>query len=80
MKTLTLHLPDQFDMDEQEAKMMLAAKLYEMGKLSIGEAAELVNLSKDAFMGQLANYGVSYFNQSPDELDKDIENAQKYSL
>jgi predicted HTH domain antitoxin len=31
-------------------------------------------------MELLANYGVSVFDYSPDELDQDIKNAQDYSL
>lgn len=39
MKTLTLQIPDS--LDERETKTLLAAKLYEKGSLSLGQAAEL---------------------------------------
>ena len=51
-----------------------------MGKLSLGQAAELVGYSKITFMELLGNYGVSIINHSPDELDQDLKNAQRYSL
>ncbi len=60
--------------------MVFASKLYEMGKLSLGQAAELAGYSKRTFMELLANYGVSIFNYSPDELDQDLKNAQRYSV
>ena len=48
MKTLTLQIPD--NLDEKEAKTLLAAKLYEKGSLSLGQAAELAGYSKRSFM------------------------------
>jgi predicted HTH domain antitoxin len=80
MRTLTINLPDTVDLDDKEAKMVLASKLYEMGKLTLGQAAEMVGYSKETFMELLGNYGVSFFNYSPDELDEDIKNAEDYSL
>ena len=78
MKTLTLQVPD--NLDEREAKNLLAAKLYEKGSLSLGQAAELAGYSKRDFMERLANYEVSVFEYSETELDKDIMNAQDYHL
>ena len=76
MKTLTIQIPDS--LDEGEAKMLLAAKLYEKGSLSLGQAAELVGYSKRTFMELLGNYGVSVFDYSEADLEKDIKNAQDY--
>lgn len=80
MKTLIINLPSAIDLNDTEAKMALASKLYEMGKLTLGLAAELVGYSKETFMGLLADYGVSFFNYSPEELDEDIKNAKGHSL
>lgn len=79
MKTLTIHIPDAADIDDKEAKMLLASRLYEKGKLTLGQAAELAGYSKQTFMELLADYDVSLINYSPEELDEDIENAQNYS-
>ena len=78
MKTLTLQIPDY--LDEKEAKTMLAAKLYEKGSLSLGQAAELAGYSKRTFMELLGNYDVSVFGYSETELEKDLLNAQNYHL
>ena len=78
MKTLTIQLPDSLDLTPQETLTALAAQLYEMGKLSLGQAAELAGYSKRTFMELLANYGVSVFNFPIDDLDNDIANAKNY--
>ena len=78
MKTITLQIPD--NLDEKEAQTLFAAKLYEKGALSLGQAAELAGYSKRTFMELLANYEVSVFNYSETELDNEILNAQSYHL
>jgi len=60
--------------------MSLASKLYERGKLTLGQAAELSGYSKETFMELLAEYNVSLINYPADELDEDIENAQRHSI
>lgn len=80
MTTLTLNLPKTVKLEERELVMILATKLYEQGKLSLGQAAELAGLSKRAFMEVLSDYGVSVFNYSADSLDSDSENAKNYRI
>jgi predicted HTH domain antitoxin len=80
MKKLILNIPDTVDLDEKEAKTMLAAKLYEKGSLSLGQAAELAGYTKRTFMELLSNYGVSLFNYSTTELENEILNAQRYHI
>lgn len=79
MKTLMVNIPDTVDFDDKEALMAIAARLYEKGKLTVGQAAELVGLSKSAFMEILGNYGVSVFNYPSSDLDRDVENAKGYN-
>ena len=80
MTTLTLNLPKTVKFDERELVLILATKLYEKGKLSLGQSAELAGFTKRAFMEILGDYGVSIFNYSPDELEKDLENAKNYHI
>jgi len=80
MITIQLNIPDNVDLNDREAKMLLASRLYEKGKLTLGQAAELVGLSKRAFMEILGDYDVSIFNYPPSELENDIKNARDYSL
>ncbi|MCI0450015.1 MAG: UPF0175 family protein [Chlorobi bacterium] len=75
MKHLTIDIPDSIELDEKEAAMFLASKLYEQGKLSLGQAAELVKLSKREFAELLGKYGVSIFNYPAKDLHEDVKNA-----
>lgn len=78
MKKLTLEIPDNLDLDDKEAAMLIAGKLYEQGRLSLGQAASLAGYSKRTFMELLGNYDISIFNYPVEELDNDLKNAQKY--
>ena len=80
MRTLTIQIPGTVDLDDKEARMALASKLYELGKLTLGQAADMAGYSKETFMELLADYGVSFFNYSTDELDEDLKNAHRHSL
>jgi predicted HTH domain antitoxin len=71
MRTLTINLPSTVDLGDREARMALASKLYELGKLSLGQAAELADYSKETFMELLADYGVSVINYPPSDIIKD---------
>ncbi len=51
---------------------MLAAQLYDQGKLSLGQAAELVGLSKKQFMERIGKYGVSVFGETLEDISRDI--------
>jgi len=55
VSVLTVKLPDS--VKEDEAQLMLAIKLYETGRLSCGQAAEVAGYSKRAFMELLENTG-----------------------
>lgn len=75
MKVLTLNIPDSLDVDNQDLAMLLATKLYEQGKLSLGQAAELAGLTKRTFAELLGSYNVSIFNYPGSDLSKDVANA-----
>ncbi|MBN8579008.1 MAG: UPF0175 family protein [Cyclobacteriaceae bacterium] len=78
MKTLVLNIPDSVDLDDKEALMAIASTLYEKGKLSLGQAAELVGVSKEAFMEILGAFGISVFNHPPSDIDQDVKHAKNY--
>lgn len=71
MNTLVLNLPDKAGLDPKETSRFLAAKLYEAGKLSLGQAAELASLSKSSFAEILCDYNVSLINYSVSEIKTD---------
>jgi predicted HTH domain antitoxin len=55
--------------------MLVASRLYEQGRLSLGQAAELAGLSKRTFAELLGNYNVSIFNFPASDLSRDVANA-----
>ncbi len=75
MRTITLTIPDTFDLSEKEISMLVASKLYEQGKLSLGQAAELVGMTKRTFAEMLGQYNVSIFNSPPSDISSDVKNA-----
>lgn len=58
-------------MTDGEMKRFLAAKMYESGKLSLGQSADLAGMSKVAFSEILADYNVSLINYPPSEIIRD---------
>ena len=80
MKTLIINLPETVDITPKEATMVLAAQLYQMGKLSLGQAADLAGYSKRTFMELLGGYGVSVFNYPIEDLDNDLLHAKNYHI
>ena len=75
MKTVTLHIPDSLNMDNREVAMLVASRLYDQGKLSLGQAAEIVGLTKRTFAELLGKYNVSIFNSPSSDLTSDVLNA-----
>ena len=75
MKTLTLTLPDTLDVNAQDLTMLVATRLYEQGRLSLGQAAEVAGLSKRTFAELLGSYDASLFNYPAADLANDVANA-----
>lgn len=75
MRTIQINIPDSVDLKDYDLSMIIAAKLYEDSKLSSGEAAQIVGLTKRAFIEMLGKYGVSIFSTSISDLHSDIANA-----
>ena len=67
--------PDQF---REEAKIIIAVKLHEMGRLSTGAAAKLAGIPKPLFLTKLADYGVATFDLSDEELRRDMTHARRH--
>jgi predicted HTH domain antitoxin len=68
--TFTIELPTNLSKDE--AQLLLAVKLFEVGKVSLGQAAKLAGFSKRAFIEVLGRYHIPVANYSPDELQDEL--------
>jgi predicted HTH domain antitoxin len=72
---LLLSLKESREEFESEARLLLAVKLYEMGRISTGMAARLAGMERVAFIFALDRFGLSPIGVDPDELAEDFENA-----
>ena len=59
----------------RDLKLLAAIKLFELGKLSSGRAAQLASVPRVEFLMMLGRYGVSPFQMTEEELRQDILNA-----
>jgi predicted HTH domain antitoxin len=73
MKTLELAVPDELyvAMDENEIRALaqeaLLVRLYELGRIGSGRAAQLLGISRREFLVDLlGRYGVSHFDENID--------------
>jgi predicted HTH domain antitoxin len=81
--TVSFELPDEalraLDLSASEAgvelRLAAAMKLFELGRLSSGAAANLAGIPRVVFLTKLGEYGVDTFDSTEDELGKDAENA-----
>lgn len=58
---------------EQHIRLMAALKMFELGKISSGKAAELAGISRIDFLETCARYRVSVFNYPPDEVESEVK-------
>lgn len=68
--------PDEF---ADEARLLLAVKLYEIGRLSTGLAASLAGVPRSTFIILLGRFGLSPVGVDSEELEEDYRNALRAS-
>jgi predicted HTH domain antitoxin len=61
------------EVSEEEARLLLAIKLYELGRLSLGQSAKLAGYSKRAFIKLLGKYSVPVVAYPPEDLRGEVE-------
>jgi len=64
MTTMILQVPEALEKEHDETVRLIAAKLYEAGKLSLAQAAEMCSMNKWDFAEILVNFGVNYLDPS----------------
>ena len=60
------------EMFEQEARFALAVKLYEMGRLTSGQAARLAGVSRVTFLLDCRRYGAASVEWDQAEIDAEF--------
>jgi len=71
MNELKIELPPSVSTDE--ARLLLTVKLFETGKLSLGQAAKLAGYSKRTFIELLGKMGVPALNYPAEDLEREID-------
>jgi predicted HTH domain antitoxin len=59
----------------EEAKLLLAAKLYEMGRISSGQAARLAGKNRVEFLFSLSRLNIPMSNLREDDLQNELNFA-----
>jgi predicted HTH domain antitoxin len=80
MRQVILEYPDNLELavqatpEEMQAqiRLMAALKMFELGKLSSGKAAELAGLSRAEFLEMCGRYRVPVFNYAPGEIEDEL--------
>ena len=75
MNQVIVNVPSNLNLNSFEVNMIIATKLFEEGKLSSGQAAKMVELSKRTFIEILGKYDVSVIGYDFEELELDMENV-----
>ena len=74
-----VNLPDILQVSrksfEEEAKIAMAVKLFEMKRISSGMAAVLAGFDRVSFLLNLHRYNVPMIDLEEDELLSDMQNA-----
>jgi predicted HTH domain antitoxin len=81
MKALQIEYPESWtaaagssaEQFEGEARMALATKLFEIGKLTSGQAARLAGVSRVAFLLSCPQWNAPTVAWDPDELDSEFK-------
>ncbi len=56
----------------EEGRLMMALKFFEIGRLSLGQAAEVAGYSKRAFIDVLGQYGIPVADYPASDLVEEI--------
>jgi len=62
---------------EKRLRELIAFELVREGRISTGKGAEMLGISKWAFIQLLAQRGIEYFTETPEELVQQIADLER---
>ena len=79
-RTVDVSVPEGFEEStsttagelEDQVRLMAALKMFELGKLSSGHAAQLAERTRTEFLEACGRYRVSVFNYAPEEAADEV--------
>jgi predicted HTH domain antitoxin len=85
MRTIEIEYPENIpaalnvspEAFEQEARFALAVKLYEIGRLTSGQASRLAGVSRVVFLLECRKYGAKTVDWDQTELGAEFANLDK---
>lgn len=83
MKTIAVEIPESLvwqsgqseDQVRARAQFLLALKLFELGEITSGQAAELSKLSRVEFLLKASQHGVAVADLDESEIAKEVARA-----
>lgn len=60
---------------ERELRLLLAIKLFELKRVSVGRAAEIAGIGKIAFMDELARVSVPVIDFSEEQIEHELRDV-----
>jgi predicted HTH domain antitoxin len=84
MRTLEFRYPEDLpkamgespEAFERQIKFLVAARMYELGRISSGRAAELAGIQRVEFLNELGRHQISVFNFPLSDLEQEIQEAR----
>ena len=61
----------------QRLQELVALELVREGRISTGKGAEMLGISKWAFVQRMARHGIEYFSESPEEMSEQLGALQR---
>ena len=70
--TVELKVTLPSNITEDEGRLFMALKGFELGRITLGQAAKLAGFSKRSFMDVLARHHIPVMNYAPEELEREV--------
>lgn len=71
--SITKERPEEF---ARSLRIAAAVKWYELGRISQSKAAELIGCNRVEFFNHLHDYGASFLQLAPGDLDSELEDSR----
>ncbi|MCI5130559.1 MAG: UPF0175 family protein [Candidatus Electrothrix sp. EH2] len=73
MNAMAVNMNLPVSISDEDVRILLAVKLFEVGKVSLGQAAKIPDFSKKTFIDVLGHYQVPVCNYDAEELQQEID-------
>lgn len=70
--TVDLKVTLPSNISEDEGRLFMALKGFELGRITLGQAAKLAGFSKRSFMDVLARHRIPVMNYAPEDLEPEV--------